>query len=1237
MSTDFTHPSHASWQTIDRAKQRFPETTLVAAGEARAVIVIPERPAYQAQAQKLQRSIFQQSGVTVPIVWDTAIDPWQPPTANQILLGNLMDNQAVAPLYHRHYLAADAHYPGPGGHVVRTIHDPWGNGHNAILTGGSDIAGVTTSVQSLCHQFQQQAGRLWLPQLLEIQIGEAFLRTFPEMATIPDATFRAAEMAKAHEMLETGAHGGITDPLGRAGMYYAMTGHLGWAKLFKELVFLMYADFQKGREQYGGAWGMDADFRLFVMLPAWDLVEEAPIFSDEERLQITRIYAQFIEDAIPHAADAVQHRRTRHNHWTFAALGLLYSAQYFEKYYGIAEAEDWLYVADECFVPQCHTARSHENSNGYQWLTLSHALAYALARPYPAFFTEGHVRTIADLAIVSMDNLGYQSSYGDTRTIYGWGTELPILAAAAWYYGDGRYQWALNKTDYDAGFRIGLRTLGTHLIDMEPVEPTDLTGARRVPLDPTFHHSFEGHKTVPVEAAYDKVVFRADYDPKSEYLLLDGLAVGGHKHYDCNALIRLTALDRIWLADGDYYCSAPNFHNGVLPLANGETTIMPPFTWCDFVVDLPATGFSRTTVKAYGEADWERNILWRKGRYFLVADVMRARRDAAYDFRAQWQVIGATSLHGQRLEVAQQERRLDIINADEATLSTAVDSFTTAEWDAYAHADPTITILRQNHSTSLQQNATDVFLNILHPRWATEAPLTVKRLTPASLLVQEPDGLVWLAVRTADPLATPCQTDAQSAIVDGASAAVVQATTFGCDGPLFSAEHPVDLTFDWASGQGTISATLPTLLTFHQLDATALQVDGWARPLRRTGETLIFSVPPGQHTFALTLSTPAEACKDLAAALQTAWAEAAEIATQSTATTTATTEETPPRWQITAGTFTAVATVGTEAIAAGTADGRLYLLDRAGEIQWQRQVDGEVTQITAADFGARGTVIAVGTLASSVTLFSFNGEECWRHSIPFYKRDGIVRTLVAADINGDGLDEIIVGAENWHHYVLDQQGATCWHFESVHASTATAVADIDNDGAPELIAATEYNWWFAVSNQGEKKWQHNTVLGMGVTHVATARQRDGTHLVAFGCRDGTVQVVDANGKVHFVLQTADTIKGLAAADINGDGNQEFLVASAIQNTYAVAHTGEILWRTGNQSPPTYLLLDPALDSSSVWVAESDGQLLTMNAEGQTEPRLHMGGAATALALCPTPSGQLVVAALQATGLRAWEV
>lgn len=1229
-----THRHYASWRDITQAKTLYPETILTQDGQPRAVIVVPDRPAYRAQAEKIQRAIAQRCGVTVPVQYDHVADPWQPPGHNLILLGNLMDNRHVAPLYARRYIAADAYYPGRGGHVLRTVHDPWGSGHNVIFAGGSDVDGVAMAVDRLLAALIVDGKDVHLPALLDVVIGAALLADHPDLTIDPDETFIQAQMDEAHRMLETSAHGGITDPLGRAGIYYHATGKVGWAELFKRLAFLMYEDFQTGRTQYGGAWGMDADFRLHVMVPALDLAEEAPIFSDDERLQITRIFAHFIEDAIPHAADAIAHRRTRHNHWTFAALGLMLSAQYFGAYYGMAEAEDWMYVADECFIPQCHTARSHENSNGYQWLTLSHAMHYALARPYPAFFEEGHVRAICDLAIVSMDNLGYQSSYGDTRTVFGWGTEFPLLAAAAWYYDDGRYQWALQRMTYEPTLRIGARYLGGYRNNVTPVEPVDLLGAIYAPLDPTFHNSFEGDKVLPADAAYDKVVFRASFDPEDEYLLLDGLAVGGHKHYDCNALVRLTARGRIWLADGDYYCTAPNFHCGVLPLAGGRSSAMPPFTWRDHVADLRGSGFSRTTVKDYGHTDWERNILWRKGQYFLVADVMRARTAEEFDFRTLWHVVGENQVEGNRFEIRQQDRVLDITNLDGAQLGTDVDLYNTQEWKEYPHAEPVITILQQDRSAHLDAGQCDVILNLLHPRRAEDAPLAARRIDAASVLVQEASGLVWLGAHLGDAVSAPCATDAQLWSVGTDEIALVHATRFACGDAFFTAEHAVDMAFDLTSGTGEISAPLPTLLTFHGVDVAALSIDGKHRSLRRQDGGVIFSVPPGKHRFALTLRSQTVVVDRIRAALSAAWDSAASPASTTSTAQDATADA--PLWQIDNADVTALIPVGDDHLLAGTADGEVWLVTGEGDVKWRRQVGGRVLALTVADYGDGVLGLVAGSTHCNATVFNLSGDEIWRFPVPFYKRDGVVRVLLAADLNHDGKDEVIMGAENWHQYVLDAEGRKLWHFESVHAATAGAVADIDADGNIELIAATEYHWWFGVGSDGQKKWQHNTVLGPGVNHVTTARQQSGQYLVAFGCRDGTVQVVDGHGQLQFVLRTADVVTGLAAADVDGDGHEEILVSSAIGNSYAVNADGSILWRVRHASKPEHLRSLFNGDGPSVLVAERSGQVQWFDGNGAVKSTLQIGGSAAALAQIHSADGAILVAST-AAGLCAWKV
>jgi outer membrane protein assembly factor BamB len=647
-------------------------------------------------------------------------------------------------------------------------------------------------------------------------------------------------------------------------------------------------------------------------------------------------------------------------------------------------------------------------------------------------------------------------------------------------------------------------------------------------------------------------------------------------------------------------------------------------------------------VKDYGQTDWERNILWRKHRYFLVVDSMRAGADQDYDFRALWRVIGDVDLEQGRLTVRQQDRRLEIANLDGAVLSLAVDAYTTAHWNEYAHAGPVVTILQQDRSCQLQQGAVDVFLNILHPYWEHEAPLVARRVDQGSVLVQEAEGLVWLGASVGAGTQPPCQTDAVLWAVTATTLSLVCATQFGCESPLFQAEHPVDIEFDLSSGQGVVEAALPTLFTLHGLDATDLQVDGMERALRRDGDSLTFSVPPGRHRFALALAARPDAIAAVSTALAAAWDAAASAMASEAAETPAPAPVTAPLWQVTGAVFSAVAPVHSSAVsllAAGTDDGQLWLLDGDGEVRWRRTVSGKITAVAAADFGGDSVVVA-GSTACTVTAFSLSGEQLWQFQVPFYKRAGIVRVLLAADLDGDGQDEVIAGAENWHYYVLDQQGHKRWQFESVHASTAGVVADIDNDGAPELIAATEYYWWFAVSNQGQKKWQHNTVQGPGVVHVATAAQPDGAHLVAFGCRDGTLQVVDAHGQLQFVLRTADTITGLAAADIDGDGAEEFLVASAIQNTYAVKRDGSLLWRVRTGTKPTQLLVDRGHGVSRIGVAEEDGHLQWLDGAGKTGSERWLGEPATALALL-RPDGQqagdgkLLVAALPNRGLCAW--
>jgi hypothetical protein len=1227
-------PRPATWQDITQPKPLYLETTFAHAGAAQAAIVTPDTPAYRAQADKIAQAIWAASGVRLPVALETDLDPWEAPGVNLIVLGNLVDTPYLAPLYARHYVAADRFYPGAGGHVLHTVHDPWGTGRNVILVGGSDVRGVATAADQLVERLRVEGERVFVPALLEVVLGPEVLAKVPDLALEPDAAFIEKEMAEARHMLEISAHGGITEPLGRAGFLYYLSGKPGWAELFKRLAYLMYEDFLSGRDQYGGAWGMDADFRLHKMMPAWDLVEEAPAFSDADRLEITRILARFIVDCIPHAESAVRDRKVRHNHTTFAALGLMFAGQYFTKYYGLQEAEDWLYVADECFIPQAQGWRPVEDSNGYQWITLYHMAKYALARPHMEYFQKGYLRQGAELALASMDNLGYQASYGDTRDPFGWGSEWPLLSMAAWYYGDGRYQWAAEHPGAPAPRAMGLGPISAHNSGIEPVEPRDAIGVQVVPMDRRFFLSTGGPEVLPLEEAFDKIALRGGLSEDDEYLLLDGISCGGHKHYDGNSIIRMTALGRIWLADCDYYCSTPNFHNGVIPLRDGITTEIAPFTAAELAADLGSCAFVRTSVRDYGGCDWQRNLIWRKAAaggsrpYVLVADVMQARDEGDYDFRALWRVLGQVEVQGSTLTAAQQDRRLDIINGDGAVLALKVDELTSANWAPYTLAEPVVQVLQQDRSARLGSGEDLTFLNLLRPRLDHEPAPEVRRPDSRSLMVADEAGLAWMGVGPAD---SALSTDAGAWWVGERGFAFAQGTHLECNGLAVRADRPVCLELDLERGQAVATADFAALLTLSLPGVTGLAVDGQERAVSREGGRVSFTLPEGKHTLTFLPESGAGGVPEcLGRALRATW-EAAQATRPEGQETNI--PEVAALWSLPGeADWTALVAVempqGTRLLA-GDGDGGVRLLTPEGQALWQARVEGKVTAVGSARFGPEGPSLIVGSGKGLVTALDPAGTVRWQYRVPYYKRDGIVRVLLAADLNGDGREEVIVGAENWHYYALDHQGQYLWKFESVHASTAGAVADVDGDGELELVAGTEYYWWSCVSADGQRKWQHSTIYGPGASAVATLADGNGRRLVAFGCVDGTVQVVGPpagpRGDLRFVLRTGDRITGLV------DRGQDLLVASANNSVYALAADGTIRWRVRLPQAPRYLWATP----ERAVVLGDEGLVTVLASEGQVLRTMSLGGEARPAALL-APEG-ILVAAKPGADLMAWRL
>ncbi|MBI5395896.1 MAG: PQQ-like beta-propeller repeat protein, partial [Verrucomicrobia bacterium] len=878
---------------------------------------------------------------------------------------------------------------------------------------------------------------------------------------------------------------------------------------------------------YGGPWGMDADFNSMQVIAAWDLVEESQVFTEAERLEVTGIIAEYA--CYLGTFGGFQRQHVRHNHNTFPALGLFFAADYFGKYYRVVEAARWLAAADACFQAQAVSFKAQEDSNGYQWLTVGHLMRYALARPDHTYFANGNARRTLDLAVATMDNLGFQSAFGDVGGWRGWASEVPLWKIGAWYFGEPAYRWAVEKErPVQPWARV---TMNEHETGSpQAIMPKGFDGTRVFPMERRFYDYWAPPATngvdklwlAPVEQAYEKVSFRGSFDERAPYLLLDGIGCGGHRHYDGNALIRYSDRGREWFADGDYIKALPKFHTSVLVFRDGQSSTLPPFCALEAHADLPRAGLVRSTVRGYGDADWSRNLVWLKGGCFVAIDSLKARTAGEYSFRTVWHTLGEPRIERNRFTLEQKGERFVLDNLDGARLKLTDDESLGKNWNGYTNAAPVVRILQQIAGRAMKLGESHHFLNVFGA-----FAFTSVRASDTSVLVRVGDETALVGVTDGKRIvvAPGIETDAAIYVLRPRGFSLAKVTILVADGrTLFRADAPVNVECDADEARAVVESHSRVNVEFFARAPQAVAPGRQEIVLKNISRTVLLSLPP---------AVPAVASASAATAQVPAL---------------------PVRWTF-GGSFTCLSAADLDGdkraeTIAGGADGRVCCIGPDGKLRWEFKASKAVKAVWAGDFG-----VVVGCADGKVHLLDANGRKLWSHEFPYYKRSPVVSVVFAADLDGSGRKAIIVGTESWHFYALDRSGKELWRYESVHGSTCGTAADLDGDGKQEVIAGTEYYWWHAITPDGKRRWNYSTRTGPHANCVAAGDVNgDGKREVVFGGADGNLHALSAGGKLLWQFNTGDEVTGVAVAD------GRVFATSMSFNLYELDGSGKLLWR-----------------------------------------------------------------------------
>lgn len=612
---------------------------------------------------------------------------------NTILVGNSLHNAGTYELYRQRYTFVDGYLPGRGHYHVHTVHNPYATGTNAVIVAGSDSDGTAKAAEKLISIISSlEHSRSCLPRINETDSKH---RPFFEFS---------GDVSNAAN-------------IGQPMAAYFFTNDRRQGEIAREALYARMDDI------YADCNGHDFFFRGKIMLLFWDLVEEGDVFTDADRLAITNMLLTLTRHASQehhgwHCHEPCEEGRLMQNHASHAALTFLWGARYFKKYYGYTEFDELLSCVDNFFQMCFRSSANLDDCAGYYyWPSLGHCLGYDAHTGKKRMISTGFLRECSKKAVVVLDNLRHECGYGEHE--YG---GRPLLSNAlrygVWFLQDPQLKWlehwlgepefwgnaGENGTEFPPGWSswIMMLTDGLYASDIRPESPESYCGVSVALLSEYFAKVQGGQ---PGLAYFDKISFRDRFDPEAEYLCLDGYwaKTGVHRDADTNSIIGLTWKGCSFLVDsrhdGSIYFRPmpPSMHNCAVvkkiggPAASedlalntiqGEVsseeaaklreapfqTDIPPLAILEALGNFRRSGIVRSLLADYGGMDWTRNILWMRGRFFVIVDDFVAREDGFFEVSVYWQTLGDVTLNGKYFGVSQ-ELNEPIPHPDDNTLN----------------------------------------------------------------------------------------------------------------------------------------------------------------------------------------------------------------------------------------------------------------------------------------------------------------------------------------------------------------------------------------------------------------------------------------------------------------------------------------------------------------------------------------------------------------------------------------
>ena len=221
----------------------------------------------------------------------------------------------------------------------------------------------------------------------------------------------------------------------------------------------------------------------------------------------------------------------------------------------------------------------------------------------------------------------------------------------------------------------------------------------------------------------------------------------------------------------------------------------------------------------------------------------------------------------------------------------------------------------------------------------------------------------------------------------------------------------------------------------------------------------------------------------------------------------------------------------------------------------------------------------------ALVRLSEGGGVVWRYDLPAKPTAG----ATLGDVDRNGTLDILLACDR-QLLCFDARGQLKWKFSTTEPiESVPTLADIDGDGKNEVIFGANDGYLRVLNAQGKQRWSFKTrswiTGGVSVANLAG----DGALEIAFGSMDSSVYCLDAKGKPLWKYETEDWVASAPAiGDVDADGFLEIVALSDDGNLYCLSRRGTLKWKTKINEAETRARAYPALAD-----LDGDGSLETL--------------------------------------------